>query len=159
MTNRKITETAALAAVSVVLGYVESLIPSAVPIPGIKLGLSNLAVLFALYRIDAKSASATVCIKIIVSALLFSGVQTIIYSAFGGFLSLLAMCAFKKLFSVKYVSIIGGICHNIGQLAAAALVLKSTAVLWYLPYLLLGGALTGLLIGIVSELFLKMPKK
>ena len=155
LTNKKLAETAAAAALALVLGYVETLIPLNLPIPGVKIGLSNLAVLFALYRVNKKSALAVTCIKVIVSALLFSGVQSIIYSAAGGFLSLFVMCLLKNILSLKYVSIAGGICHNIGQLAAAIAVLKSLAAVWYLPYLILGGAVTGALIGIVCELILK----
>lgn len=91
LTNKKLAETAAAAALALVLGYVETLIPLNLPMPGVKIGLSNLAVLFALYRVNKKSAFAVTCIKVIVSALLFSGVQSIIYSAAGGFLSLFVM--------------------------------------------------------------------
>lgn len=159
MTNKKITETAALAAAAVVLGYVETLIPLGIPIPGVKIGLSNFAVLFALYRIGAKNAAAVVCIKVIVTSLLFSGAGAIIYAGFGGFLSLFAMYVLKKHISVKFVSMAGGMFHNIGQLAAAAMVLKSFAAVWYLPYLLISGGVTGFLLGIGCEVLLKKLKR
>lgn len=155
LTNEKITQTALTASLAIVLGYVETLIPINIPIPGIKFGLSNFAVLFAVYRFGKKSAFSVICIKVFVTALLFSGMQSMIYSFAGGMLSFAAMVILKKFVSVKYVSIAGGIFHNVGQLTAAALVLKSIAVFWYLPYLLIGGIITGLLIGIGSEALLK----
>ena len=158
LTNKKITETAAIAAAAVVLGYLESLIPLGIPIPGVKLGLSNLAVLFALYRVGAKNAAAAAAIKVIVSSLLFSGVSAGIYAGCGGFLSYFAMFFSKKFFSPKFVSISGGIFHNIGQLAAAVIILKSSAALWYMPYLILSGAVTGFLVGIACEILLKKLK-
>lgn len=159
MTNRKIAEIGAVSAAAIAFGYVETLIPAVVPVPGVKLGLSNSAVLFAMYRIDKKSAGAVICVKVIVSALLFSGVQSMIYAAGGGLLSFVAMCASKRLLPVRYVSTAGGMSHTTGQLAAAALVLKSTSVFWYFPYLLTGGAITGFLLGTVTEKLLKATDK
>lgn len=159
MTNRKIAETSLISAAAIVLGYVETLVPLVVPIPGVKIGLSNLAVVFAIYRLGTKNSIYVTALKIIVTALLFSGMGSLPYSILGGFLSFFTMTFSRKFFSVKSVSAIGGIFHTIGQLIAAAVVLKSSAVLWYLPYLLTGGAVTGLLIGTVCEKLLKISGK
>lgn len=161
MRNKKIAETAITSSLALILGYVESLIPLPFPVPGIKLGLSNLAVLYALYRLGTKSAFGICFIKVFLSSLLFSGFQTIYFSLAGGFLSLLAMLVLKKssLFSVYAVSAVGGVCHNIGQLAAAIIILNTTAVLYYLPPLIISGLVTGILIGILCNLILKIVKR
>ena len=136
MTNKAITQTAAAAALALVLGYIESLLPGFVPIPGIKIGLSNLAVIYALYRIDAKSAWGVMLIKVTLSSLLFSGMQYL---------------KKKDAVSIIGTSVSGGVLHNLGQLAAAAFWLKSVSVYFYLPPLILGGAVCGIIIGIVCK--------
>ena len=153
MTNKAITQTAAAAALALVLGYIESLLPGFVPIPGIKIGLSNLAVIYALYRIDAKSAWGVMLIKVTLSSLLFSGMQAFWFSMSGGALSLLGMSYLKKKDAVSIIgtSVSGGVLHNLGQLAAAAFWLKSVSVFLYLPPLILGGAVCGIIIGIVCK--------
>lgn len=159
MKNKRIAETAAAAALALVLGYVETLIPIPFPIPGIKLGLSNLCLLFVIYRLGAKTAWAVMLIKVILSALLISGFQAFWFSFAGGVFSMGTMIALKRFFSVYGVSVLGGIMHNIGQLSAAALVMKTTAVFLYLPPLLISGAVCGILIGILCRLALAyIPK-
>jgi heptaprenyl diphosphate synthase len=161
MNNKKIAQTAVIASLALVLGYIESLLPALLPVPGIKLGLSNLAVLFALYRTGTKSAWGIMIIKVLVSSLLFSGFQTFWYSAAGGVLSLLGMSLLKRfnILSVFGISAAGGILHNIGQLLSAAFILKTTSVFWYLPPLLISGTVTGFLIGAVCSLLLSYIKK
>lgn len=157
MKNKVMAETAFIACLAVVLGYVELLIPNPIPLPGIKLGLSNLAVLFALYRLDFKNAWAVMLIKITLSAFLFNGFQTFWYSVSGGVLSLWGVILVKRLnlFSVHGVSITGGILHNMGQLFAASLFLRSLTVFFYTPLLIISGTVTGLLIGVICRLLLK----
>ena len=159
MKNKKITQTAAAAALAIVLGYVETLVPLPFPIPGIKLGLSNLCVLFVLYRFGHKTAWTVMIFKVILSSLLISGFQTFWFSIAGGVFSVGAMTALKKVFSLYGVSILGGVMHNIGQLSAAAIVMKTPSVFLYLPPLLISGAVCGLLIGILCKMALEyIPK-
>lgn len=154
MSSKKITNIAILSALSIVFGYIESLFPAA-PIPGIKLGLSNIVILFAIYRMDKVSACYIMLIKVLVTSLLFSGLNVFIYSLFGGVFSLFAMSVSKKVFSVIGVSMIGGVFHNIGQLLVAGVIMQTTAVLVYLPALLISGIIVGFVIGNVTSIILK----
>ena len=149
MTNKKLAETAVLASLAIVFGYIETLIPIPIPIPGIKLGISNLAIMLVLFRIGKKSAFGVMLIKVTVSSVLFSGFTAFAYSLCGGLLSLAVMCL------LKFVSAAGGIAHNLGQLFAACAVLKDWSVMVFIPYLLISGLITGVLIGVVCELFLR----
>lgn len=162
MKNTKfVAETALIAGLSIVLGYVESFFPALFSVPGIKLGLSNLAILFALYKQGYSSALCVMIIKVLISSLFFSGFQTFWFSASGGVLSLFAMCTSKKLglWSIKGTSILGGIFHNLGQLISAAVILENTLIFSYFPVLLISGTVTGLLIGIVADLCISKTKK
>lgn len=151
MKPSKLTQSAMLAAAALIFGYIESLFPLPVSIPGIKLGLANIVILFAVYRLGATSAFFIMIIKVFVSSLLWGGIGSLIYSIFGGILSLFSMLLFKKQLSIVGISILGGIMHNIGQLTAAALVLNSFSVFYYMPFLIISGLLVGFSTGEVCK--------
>ncbi len=156
MKTKKITYIALLSAIALIFGYIESLFPVFIAVPGIKLGLSNIVILFALYRLDKPSAFFIMLIKVSVSSLLFSGLNVFFYSLCGGILSLFAMIAFKYInLSTVGISMTGGIFHNIGQLLAASLMLKTLSVFYYLPVLLISGLIVGFITGAVCKLILR----
>jgi len=130
------------------------MIPINIGAPGIKLGLANIVIVVALYGLGTKYALAINIARIIVAALLFSGVLGMAFGLAGGILSVAAMAVLKKLgvFSVIGVSIAGGSIHNVGQLAIAVIVIADFAVVYYLPVLLISGALTGFCIGLLANI-------
>lgn len=155
MKNKKITYIALLSALAIVFGYIESLFPVLIAIPGIKLGLSNLVVLFSLYFLDKPSAFFIMLIKVLVTSLLFSGFNMFFYSINGGILSLGAMILFKKHnFSIYGISMAGGVFHNIGQLLVAGIMLGTSSVSYYFPILLLSGLFVGYIIGAVCKVII-----
>ena len=139
-------------ALAIILGYVESLLPVFSGIPGIKLGLANLAVLFMLNRYSYKEAAFVSIVRIFVIGFMFGNLFSIIYSLAGAFLSLTTMTLLKKHtdFSLLGLSVAGGVTHNIGQLIIAMMIVESASLLTYAPALLISGIITGLLIGIVT---------
>lgn len=149
----KIAYGAMLVALAMIFSYVESLIPITIGIPGIKLGVANLVTVLGVFFLGPCEVLTVVIMRIFLVGFMFGNGVSIIYSLAGGLLSLTVMLIIKKTdkFSMVSVSVAGGISHNIGQLLAAAIVLKSTAVVYYLPPLLVAGTLTGLLIGIVAQ--------
>lgn len=159
--SKKVAFFALLVALAFVFSYLESLIPFHFGIPGIKLGLANLVVVTALYTVGEKQAFAVSVIRIILSGLTFGGVFSLVYSLAGGILSFLAMLIAKRCraLSVTGVSVIGGSIHNIGQLIAAAIVMETPSIAYYLPVLLLSGAVTGAVIGVVSNLIINRLDK
>lgn len=149
----KIAYGAMLVALAMIFSYVESLIPISIGIPGIKLGVANLVTVLGVFFLGPCEVLTVVIMRICLVGFMFGNGVSIIYSLAGGLLSLTVMLIIKKTdkFSMVSVSVAGGISHNIGQLLATAIVLKSTAVVYYLPPLLVAGTLTGLLIGIVAQ--------
>jgi len=146
---------------ALIAGYVESLIPVPIPIPGIKLGVANSIVLILLYMTNTKSVCLVSVSRVLLAGFLFGSMASILYSLSGAVLSLLMMYLFKKkdCFTMTGVSVIGGVSHNIGQLLMAFLVLESGAVWYYLPVLLLSGVVTGSIIGMLGkEVQKRIPK-
>lgn len=143
-------------AFALILSYVESLIPFGLGIPGIKLGLANLAVLLCLYKYGAKEALLLNITRILLAGFLFGNLYMILYSLTGGIISFCAMCFAKRLdcFTPKGVSVLGGVSHNIGQIFIAAFVVETAGVFFYIPYLIIAGMVTGWLIGVTAEALL-----
>lgn len=149
-------------ALSMILSYVESLIPFTIGIPGIKLGLANLAVVIMLYGMGAKEAFCVSVLRIVLTGFLFGNGFSILYSLAGGLLSFLGMVLLKKTgwFRCITISTTGGVLHNIGQLIVAALVVSNFYIFYYIPVLLIAGAITGFVNGIVSqEIILRIGKR
>lgn len=148
-------------ALALIAGYVENLVPVAVAIPGIKLGAANSVILILLYMVGVKEAFLVNISRVLLSGFLFGSMSSILFSLSGAVLSLFVMTLIKKTdrFSINGVSMAGGVFHNIGQLAMAALVLETTAVCYYLPVLIITGSITGFLIGVLSgEIYKRIIK-
>ena len=153
---RQITIMGMLVALAMVLGFVETLIPINLGIPGMKLGLANIVVVIALFLFDVKTAVVVSILRIILIAMTFGNMSMMFYSIAGASLSLLSMIAISKIksFSLISVSIVGGIMHNVGQIICAAFVVRTNGVFTYLPVLMIAGLVSGALIGIVAGLIL-----
>ena len=147
---------------AMVFSYLESFIPvnALIPIPGVKLGLANIVVLFALYTMKFRDAFVIAVIRIVLSGFLFGNTMTIAYSLAGGLLSLCVMRLLKKTkLSMIGVSMTGGICHNIGQIMVAVFLTETIRIAYYLPVLLISGLITGFLMGIVAKLVIDRINK
>ena len=144
-------------AFALILSYVESLVPFYFGIPGVKLGLANLAVVLALYLYGWKETVLLNMMRVLLAGFLFGNLFMIMYSMAGAVCSFLIMCFFKKTgsFSILGVSMAGGIFHNVGQIAVAYFVTKTAGVVYYLPVLFTAGMITGLLIGLLSKEIMK----
>ena len=151
--KRKTAYLGLFAAVAIIFGYVESLIPVFTGIPGIKLGLANLAVLFILNRYSFKEAALVSVVRILVIGFMFGNLFSILYSLAGAALSLTVMDLLKKhsCFSLISISVAGGVTHNIGQLIVAMIVVSNTSLMVYAPALLVAGVLAGILIGVLTK--------
>lgn len=151
-----------MTALALIFSYIESFIPinALIPVPGVKLGLANIVVLFALYTRTFKDSLIVALIRILISGLLFGNVMTMAYSLVGGVLSLGVMALLKNSkLSVMGVSMVGGISHNIGQLIVAVVLTETIRIAYYLPVLLISGMVTGLLMGFIADLVVKRVGK
>ncbi|MCR4955108.1 MAG: Gx transporter family protein [Lachnospiraceae bacterium] len=162
--NRKSTTVAylgMLTALAMILSYVESLIPMSVGIPGVKIGLANLVVMVALYTVGIKWAFALSMVRIILVGFTFGSMSSMMYSFAGGMLSFLVMVIAKKtgFFSVRGVSILGGVFHNVGQIALAICLVENVKLVFYFPVLLVSGTAAGVAIGILATMIIVRVKK
>ena len=159
MKTKKLTLMGMTMAVAMILSYVESQIPPFFTmVPGIKIGLANIAVVFALYNLGWKEAWLISLLRVFLVSVLFSplGVMGLMYSLAGAVLSLMGMMFMKrtKLFSTVGVSVAGGVLHNLGQIVMACILLGTKELVYYLPFLCLSGIVTGILIGLLSAVLI-----
>lgn len=147
-------------ALAMIMSHIEALVPLSFAVPGIKMGLANIVIIFVLYKIGTKEAILVSIIRVILVSLLFSNVMAMAYSIAGAVLSLGIMWILKKTdkFSVIGVSIAGGIMHNVGQIIMAVILLGTEQIALYLPVLIITGTATGVVIGIVSGLVINRFK-
>ena len=159
--TKKIALYGVLVAVALILSYVESLIPAFYAVPGMKLGLTNVVVVFALYFLGNKSAMAINLIRILLVSLLFGNFMGLAYSLVGGMLSTIVMILLKRTgkFKIVTVSIVGGVVHNLGQVLVAVVLLQTTSLAYYFLILWFAGIAAGFVIGIISALLVKRLQK
>ena len=154
--TKRLVLLAMLTAVAMILSYVESLLPS-VGIPGVKMGLANIAVIFALFRFGWKEAAALSLVRVVLVSLLFGSVGAMLYSLAGAVLSLAVMALLRRIdrFSTVGVSVAGGVAHNAGQILMAMLILQTKQLLGYLPVLAVSGIAGGVLTGLAASLLIR----
>ena len=161
LTTRQLVTLSALIAVAMILSYVESMIPAFVSVPGVKIGLSNIATVFALYALGWPYAICVSVVRVFLSALLFGNFVSLIYSISGAALALLAMILLKRLdrFSPIGISVVGGVCHNVGQIVAACIVMETAAIAVYIIPLIVSGTIAGIVIGLIAGNLVERIKK
>ena len=159
--TRRVAVSGLLITMMLVLGYVESLIPAVSGVPGIKLGLSNGVLIFAIYMLDLPTAWTLMVLKVLLSGLLFGGVNTILYALAGGTLSMLAMTLLSRVKGMHpvTVSMIGGVMHNVGQVLVAITLLHTQQLYYYMAILMLVGLACGALTGICASSVMKHLSK
>ena len=161
MKSKNVSRYALLIALAMVLSWLESLVPVSAAVPGMKLGLTNLVVIFALYRMRNRDAAIISFVRVLLVSFTFGNAYAFAYSMAGAVLSLLIMLALKKSgqFSTVGVSIAGGVGHNLGQIIVAALVLETDNIFFYLPVLMVSGMAAGVCIGLLGGIITERLKK
>lgn len=163
MTNRakKVAYLGLMAALALILSYVEALFPPIyAAVPGIKVGLPNIVIIFMLYRFGLKEAAAVSLVRLAAVALLFGSVMTLAYSLAGAVLSLtlMALCKRFNIFTTVGVSVVGGVSHNLGQIIVAMIVMETAQIGYYMAVLAITGTIAGVFIGLAGNLLLKYMK-
>lgn len=157
MKASKLTLLALSVSLAMILSFIESQIPAFVPIPGVKIGLANIAVVFALYKMDWKHAAVVSLVRVFLIGVLFGNFVSLAYSAAGAILSLVLMIILKKtdLFSHVAVSVVGGVTHNMGQIGMACILMGTDILRYYAPFLVLSGTIAGVAIGVIAAILVK----
>ena len=161
MDTGKITLIALSVSLALLLSYVELLLPPIfVSVPGIKMGLPNVVILYTLYVLGVKYAILVSGVRLLISTMLFGTPMTFLYSLAGATLSMLVMILLKKSnrFSSVGVSVAGAICHNIGQVLMAMFLLGTNMIAYYLFVLLITGIVAGVFVGLAGgEMVKRLP--
>lgn len=159
--TKKVAYLGLLTAIALILSYVESMIPPIfTAVPGIKMGLPNIVIIYILYRFGAKWAATISVTRVFIASMLFGNAMVLMYSLAGAALSIAAMCIAKRLdfLSCIGVSIIGGVMHNLGQIAVASLVLRTSEIFYYMAVLTVTGTVAGILVGLAGGILIKRLK-
>jgi len=157
MKTKKMALSAILISLALVLSYVEKFIPALVAVPGVKVGLANITVVFALYKLGTKEAFIISLFRVFLAGLLFGTFISLAYSLAGALVSLTVMSLLKKasVFSPVAISVVGGVFHNMAQIVVACLIVGSDILKYYAPVLVLTGIVAGIAVGLVSSSLIK----
>ncbi len=150
----RVTRLALLTAIALTIFLVEAQIPALTTVPGVKLGLANIVTVYAMFALGPGDALLVLSARVFLGAVFSGQMMTLIYSAAGGFLSWCALCLLRRLLTERQIwlaSPAAAVFHNLGQLLAAAAVMRTWAVLAYLPYLVIAGVLAGLFTGVAAQ--------
>lgn len=160
MKTKKIAMLGLYIALAFVLSYIESLLPFSIGIPGAKIGLANLVIVVALFTIGSREAFCLSVVRVMMVGLTFGNMAMTIYSLAGAMLSFLVMIIAKRTgkLSTTGVSVLGGVFHNVGQIIVAIFVLETTGLLYYLPFLIIVGTISGVVIGVLSSMIIARVK-
>ena len=154
----RITRLALLTAIALTIFLAEAQLPALTAVPGVKLGLANIVTVYAMFALGPGDALLVLSGRVFLGAVFSGQMMTLIYSAAGGFLSWCVLCLLRKLLTGEQIwlaSPVAAVFHNLGQLLAAAAVLRSWAVMAWLPYLVIAGAAAGLFTGIAAQALIR----
>ena len=140
-----------------ILSYVEALIPVFAGVPGMKPGLSNILIVFLLFRYGIAEAATVNLLRILIAGILFGNPFSIVYSLSGAVFAIIGMALLKRtgMFSVYGVSMAGGMLHNAGQILVAAFIVENYNIVLYLPVLIVFGCITGFIVGFIGGVIIK----
>ena len=158
MKLRRLTFAALLTTIALILFTVEAQLPPLTAIPGIKIGLSNVVTVFALYTLGAVPALAVLLVRVVLGGLITGQVSAILYSLSGGLLAWTLSALLKRFFQddkLWVLSVFAAAVHNVGQLGCAVLITMTPSLFWYLPLLLIAGILAGAFTGLAAQQVLK----
>ena len=162
MKVKKMVLLALFTAIALTTLMIEAQIPTLVPIPGVKIGLSNIVTVFVVFAIGSKEAAAVLFCRIFMGAVFAGNFSTIFYSAAGGLLSILTTIGLKKFLTTKQLWVAGAlaaIAHSVGQMAAAILISGTPGLAVYLPVMVAISVVTGTFTGLCAQFLLNRGDK
>ncbi|MBQ7187736.1 MAG: Gx transporter family protein [Ruminococcus sp.] len=162
MEVKKLTRLAMLTAFALIIFTVELQLPTLAPVPGMKLGLANIITVYAVYSFSAGETAMVVAVRVLLGSLIAGNMVSLVYSLAGGLLCLAGMLLLRRVIDKKHIwvcSILGAVLHNIGQTAAAIVMMQTKTVIAYLPFLLVSGCIAGALTGMAAQLVVSRLNK
>ena len=158
----KLTLMALLTAIALTIFMIEAQIPAPVPVPGVKLGLSNIVTVFAVFVLGSKEAAMILAARIFLGAVFSGNFSTIFYSGAGGLCAILVTIGLKNILTAKQLWVagaLGAVAHSVGQMAAAVVITQTPGLIAYLPIMTACSILTGLFTGLCAQLLVNRGKK
>ncbi|MBQ8972438.1 MAG: Gx transporter family protein [Clostridia bacterium] len=158
MNTRRLTRNALLTGIALIIFTIEAQLPALTPIPGIKLGLSNIVTVYAVFALGGKDAAAILAARVLLGALFSGNISTLMYSGAGGALCWLTMLLIRNILTERQIwvaSVIGAMAHNLAQIAVAVAVTRTRGLLAYLPILEISGMLAGLFTGLCAQALIR----
>ena len=158
----RLTRLALLTAIALTIFMAEAQLPALTAVPGVKLGLANIVTVYVVFAMGPGDALLVLSARVFLGAVFSGQMMTLIYSAAGGLLSWCVLCLLGRLLTQKQIwlaSPVAAVFHNIGQLLAAAAVMRSWAVVAWLPYLIIAGTAAGLFTGIAAQALIRRLEK
>lgn len=162
MNSKKLTRLGLLTAVSLIIFIIELRIPNIAPVPGIKLGLANIVTVYAVYNYSPKESALVLFSRILLGSFFCGNLLALLYSAAGGVLCLVGMIPLSKVIDQSHIwvcSVFGAALHNIGQIIVAMTVMRTPALISYLPFLLVSGCIAGTFTGVCAQILIKRLRK
>ena len=154
MKTRKLTQMALLTAIALTIFMVEAQIPPVVPLPGVKLGLSNIVTVFAVFAMGPKEAASILFCRIFLGSIFAGNFSSILYSVSGGTLAILTTILLRKVLTQKQLWVagsLGAIAHSVGQIIMAVIVTGTPGIAVYLPFLVAISIVTGMFTGLCAQ--------
>ena len=162
MDAKKLTRLALLTALALIIFTVELQLPTLAPVPGMKLGLANIITVYAVYSFSAGETAMILVVRVLLGSLIAGNMMSLAYSMAGGMLCLAGMLLLRRVIDKKHIwvcSILGAVLHNIGQTCAAIVLMQTSTVIAYLPFLLVSGSVAGALTGMAAQLVVSRMNK
>lgn len=158
MTTKRLTTLALLTAIALTIFMVEAQIPPLTPVPGIKMGLSNIITVFIVFAIGPKEAAAVLFVRIFLGSVFAGNFSTILYSGAGGLCAIFVTICLRKLLTQKQLwvaGVCGAIAHSIGQMAMAIAITETPGLVAYLPIMIIASIISGTFTGLCAQLLVK----
>ena len=162
MDAKRLTRLALLTALALIIFTVELQLPTLAPVPGMKLGLANIITVYAVYSFSAGETAMILVVRVLLGSLIAGNMMSLAYSMAGGMLCLAGMLLLRRVIDKKHIwvcSILGAVLHNIGQTCATIVLMQTSAVIAYLPFLLVSGCVAGALTGMAAQLVISRMNK
>lgn len=162
MTTKKMTLLGLLTAIALTIFMVEAQIPALVPIPGVKLGLSNIVTVFTVFTLGPGEGVLVLAARVFLGAVFAGNFSTIFYSAGGGALAILVTIVMRRVLKPNQLwaaGVFGAIAHSLGQMAVAVLITGTPSIALYLPIMVVISIITGLFTGLCAQFLVNRGEK
>ncbi|MDO4535588.1 MAG: Gx transporter family protein [Clostridium perfringens] len=154
MNTKRLTTMSLLTSMALIIFIIEANLPSLTPIPGIKLGLANIITVYAKFILGPLDTFLILLVRIFLGSIFSGNMSVLLYSLSGGMLCYLSMLILRKFLTPKQIwicSVIGAICHNIGQITVAILITNTFSLIYYLPILMVSAVVSGTFTGLCTQ--------